>query len=106
MTATETNPEAVNPRMAGFNDRRKMGNGQFLALEDLRKLRILDDFSLANTDVLLGLFIERTRHREIVVLLELANGRARFAVDHAINPARIRVATAIVVSEPMMRNLR
>lgn len=38
VTVTESNPEAVNPRMAGFNDRMKMGIGQFLTSADLRKL--------------------------------------------------------------------
>ncbi len=38
VTVTESNPEAVNPRMAGFNDRRKMGIGHFMTNADLRKM--------------------------------------------------------------------
>lgn len=38
ITVTESNPEAYIARLSGFNDRRKMGIGQFMANADLRKL--------------------------------------------------------------------
>lgn len=62
VTVTESNPEAYNPRMLGFNERRQMGGGRFLAHEDLRKL---DHTTLSEVVRLLGMSVKETSCREV-----------------------------------------